>query len=97
MDFRLGPKADEVRREIRTWLAANFSEEDRRRAHEDGGGHDWDLYRKLAAEGWVSAGWPVEMGGGDAIPTRSSRSTGSSARRASPGSACSTTASSGTR
>lgn len=63
MDFRLGEKAEEVRREIRTFLAEHFSEEDRKRAAEDGGGHDWDLYRKLAAEGWVSAGWPVEMGG----------------------------------
>jgi len=63
MDFRLGPQADEVRREIRTFLAENFSEEDRKRAAEDGGGHDWDLYRKLAAGGWVSAGWPKEYGG----------------------------------
>jgi alkylation response protein AidB-like acyl-CoA dehydrogenase len=63
MDFRLGPQADEVRREIRTFLAENFSEEDRKRAAEDGGGHDWDLYRKLAAGGWVSAGWPKEFGG----------------------------------
>jgi hypothetical protein len=68
MDFRLGPKADEVRREIRAFLAENFSEADRRRTLEEGGGHDWDLYRKLAAEGWVSAGWPEEMGGGGRDP-----------------------------
>lgn len=63
MDFRLGPEAEKVRHEIRDFLRREFSEEDRLRMEEDGGGHDWDLYRKLAAEGWVSAGWPKEMGG----------------------------------
>jgi hypothetical protein len=68
MDFRLGEKAEEVKREIRAFLAENFSEADRKAAAEDGGGHDWDLYRKLAANGWVSAGWPKEYGGGDRDP-----------------------------
>jgi len=63
MDFRLGARAEAVRREVRAFLAANFSEADRRKAAADGGGHDWDLYRKLAAEGWVSAAWPAEYGG----------------------------------
>ena len=40
MDFRLGEKAEEVRREIRAFLAENFSEADRKAAAEDGGGHD---------------------------------------------------------
>lgn len=68
MDFRLGPKAEEVQREIRSFLAKNFSEADRKEALADGGGHNWDLYRKLAAEGWVSAGWPEELGGGGRDP-----------------------------
>jgi len=68
MDFRLGPKAAEVRREIRAFLAENFSEEDRKEAARDGGGHNWELYQKLAANGWVSAGWPEEMGGGGRDP-----------------------------
>ena len=68
MDFRLGAKAEEVKREIRAFLAENFSEADRKAAAEDGGGHDWALYRKLAANGWVSAGWPKEYGGGDRDP-----------------------------
>ena len=68
MDFRLGPKAEEVQREIRTFLEKNFSEEDRKASVEDGGGHNWDLYRKLAADGWVSAGWPEELGGGGRDP-----------------------------
>ncbi|MBJ17962.1 MAG: hypothetical protein GY910_12935 [bacterium] len=68
MDFRLGPKAEEVQREIRAFLEKHFSEADRRESIEDGGGHNWDLYRKLAAEGWVSAGWPEELGGGGRDP-----------------------------
>jgi alkylation response protein AidB-like acyl-CoA dehydrogenase len=68
VDFRLGSKAEEVRREIRAFLAEHFREEDRRAARSDGGGHDWALYRKLAAEGWVSAGWPREYGGGERDP-----------------------------
>ena len=68
MDFHLGEKADEVRREIRAFLNTHFTEEERQRAVADGGGHDWDMYRKLAAEGWVSAGWPKEIGGGGRDP-----------------------------
>ena len=68
MDFRLGAGARQVRDEVRAFLAAHFSEEDRRAAAEDGGGHDWELYRKLAAEGWVSAAWPAEYGGGGRDP-----------------------------
>ena len=68
MDFRLGSKAAAVRREIRAFLADNFSEEDRKEAARDGGGHNWELYQKLAANGWVSAGWPEEMGGGGRDP-----------------------------
>lgn len=68
MDFRLGEKAEAVKREIRAFLAEHFSEEDRKAAAEDGGGHDWELYQKLAAKGWVAAGWPKEYGGGDRDP-----------------------------
>jgi alkylation response protein AidB-like acyl-CoA dehydrogenase len=68
MDFRMGEQADEVRREIHAFLSEHFSEEDRKEAAEDGGGHNWDLYRKLASAGWVSAGWPKEYGGGGRDP-----------------------------
>jgi alkylation response protein AidB-like acyl-CoA dehydrogenase len=68
VDFRLGPKAEQVKREIRAFLAEHFRDEDRRAAAVDGGGHDWKLYRKLAAEGWVSAGWPRAYGGGGRDP-----------------------------
>jgi alkylation response protein AidB-like acyl-CoA dehydrogenase len=68
MDFRLGPEAEQVRKEIRDFLKREFSEADRDRERREGGGHDWKLYRKLAAEGWVSAGWPKELGGGGRSP-----------------------------
>jgi hypothetical protein len=63
MDFRLGPRAEAVRQEIRAFLRQHFGGEEHRRSMEDSGGHDWALYRELAARGWVSAGWPEEYGG----------------------------------
>jgi len=68
IDFRLGPKADRVRDEIRAFLRREFTPEDALRERTEGGGHDWPLYRKLAATGWVSAGWPKELGGGGRDP-----------------------------
>ncbi len=68
LDFRLGPKAEGVREEIREFLRREFTAEDAERERREGGGHDWRLYRKLAAYGWVSAGWPKEMGGGGRDP-----------------------------
>jgi alkylation response protein AidB-like acyl-CoA dehydrogenase len=68
MDFRLGPKADQVRKEIQDFLRREFQPEDRERTRLEGGGHDWKLYRKLAEAGWVSAGWPEEIGGGGRDP-----------------------------
>ncbi len=68
LDFRLGPKAEGVGEEIREFLRREFTAEDAVRERREGGGHDWPLYRKLAAYGWVSAGWPKEMGGGGRDP-----------------------------
>ncbi|MBW2424275.1 MAG: acyl-CoA dehydrogenase family protein [Deltaproteobacteria bacterium] len=68
MDFRLGPQAEEVRREIRAFLEREFTEEERERVRREDDGHDWPLYRKLAEAGWVSAGWPDELGGGGRDP-----------------------------
>lgn len=68
MDFRLSDKAEAFRREIRDFLDQEFSEEDRERARRTGDQHDWALYRKLAQRGWVSAGWPEELGGGGRDP-----------------------------
>lgn len=68
LDFRLGAQADRVRDEIRAFLRREFSAEDAERERREGGGHDWPLYRKLAADGWVSAGWPKAIGGGGRSP-----------------------------
>ena len=68
LDFHLGPKAERVREEIREFLRREFTAEEAARERREGGGHDWPLYRKLAAYGWVSAGWPKEMGGGGRDP-----------------------------
>ncbi len=63
MDFRLPASAEAFRSEIRAFLEREFSDEERERARTTGDQHDWPLYRKLAARGWVSAGWPRELGG----------------------------------
>jgi alkylation response protein AidB-like acyl-CoA dehydrogenase len=68
MDFRLGEKAEAVKREIRSFLEREFSEEARNQERIESGGHNWPLYRKLAAEGWVSAAWPEEYGGAGRDP-----------------------------
>lgn len=68
MDFSLGDKAEHVRTEIREFLRREYSEDMRRQERESGDGHNWTLYKKLAADGWVSAGWPKEYGGGGRDP-----------------------------
>ncbi|MDZ7614272.1 MAG: acyl-CoA dehydrogenase family protein [Flavobacteriaceae bacterium] len=67
LDFALA-RANRVRDEIRAFLHREFSAEDAERERREGGGHDWPLYRKLAADGWVSAGWPKAIGGGGRDP-----------------------------
>ena len=68
MDFSLGSKAEKVRTEIRAFLDQEYGPEALARERRTGDGHDWTLYRKLAADGWVSAGWPKEFGGGGRDP-----------------------------
>jgi alkylation response protein AidB-like acyl-CoA dehydrogenase len=68
MDFALGNKAETVREEIRAFLAREYSAEDLAYERANGDGHNWALYKKLAADGWVSAGWPKEFGGGGRDP-----------------------------
>ena len=63
MDFRLGPKSDALRAEVRTFIREHYSAEAREQHHHSGDGHNWELHRKLAERGWISASWPVEVGG----------------------------------
>lgn len=68
MDFKLGEKAEEVRRQIKAFLAREYGPEEREYQRVHGDGHEWALYKKLAAEGWVSAAWPEEYGGAGRDP-----------------------------
>lgn len=63
MDFRLGDKAEEVRRQIQRFIEREYGPKEREYQRVHGDGHEWNLYKKLAAEGWVSASWPKEYGG----------------------------------
>ncbi|MCU1452453.1 MAG: uncharacterized protein JWN46_599 [Acidimicrobiales bacterium] len=63
IDFRLGPEVEAFRAEVRSFLAEHVTDEVIEAAHRTGTIHDWGLHRKMAAQGWLSAGWPVEYGG----------------------------------
>ncbi len=63
MDFSLPPEVDRFRAEVRAFLAEHVTDEVIERAHSTGTIHDRELHRKMAAEGWLSAGWPAEYGG----------------------------------
>ncbi|KUH93204.1 acyl-CoA dehydrogenase family protein [Mycobacterium sp. IS-3022] len=68
MDFSYPPDVEQFRKELRTWLAANLTDEvvaaHRRRAR-DGSAFDvlrgWDA--TVADAGWGAVSWPVEYGG----------------------------------
>jgi alkylation response protein AidB-like acyl-CoA dehydrogenase len=62
-DFRLGADVEAFRAEVRAFLAEHVTDEVIETAHRTGTIHDWDLHRKMAAAGWISAGWPAEFGG----------------------------------
>ncbi|MEO6989355.1 MAG: acyl-CoA dehydrogenase family protein, partial [Aquihabitans sp.] len=62
-DFRLGPDVETFRTEVRAFLAEHVTEEVIETAHSTGTIHDWGLHKEMAAEGWLSAGWPAEYGG----------------------------------
>tara|TARA_B110000444_G_scaffold238608_1_gene252332 strand:- start:548 stop:1711 length:1164 start_codon:yes stop_codon:yes gene_type:complete len=68
MDFRLGAKAEEVRIQIKAFIAREYGTKEREYQRRHGDGHEWALYKKLAAEGWVSAAWPEEYGGAGRDP-----------------------------
>jgi alkylation response protein AidB-like acyl-CoA dehydrogenase len=50
-------------REVRAFVDGHVTDELRGRALTSGTMHDWGLHRALAERGWLSAGWPVEVGG----------------------------------
>ncbi len=68
MDFSLGDRCEELRAEVREFLADHLSQGTIDRVHETGTAHDWPFYRALGARGWIGAAWPKEFGGQDRDP-----------------------------
>ncbi|NLV55415.1 MAG: acyl-CoA dehydrogenase [Acidimicrobiales bacterium] len=63
LEFRLPAPVERFRSEARAFLARHVTDEVIETAHRTGTIHDWGLHRAMAAEGWISAGWPAEWGG----------------------------------
>jgi alkylation response protein AidB-like acyl-CoA dehydrogenase len=58
MEFSVSPEVEAFGKDVRALLAEHFTEEQRAAMHKSGTFHDWDLYRALAARGWIAAGIP---------------------------------------
>ncbi|HEX7134766.1 MAG TPA: acyl-CoA dehydrogenase [Iamia sp.] len=63
LEFRLPDAVESFRADARAFLAEHVTDEVIERAHTTGTIHDWGLHRAMAADGWISAGWPAEWGG----------------------------------
>ena len=68
MDFRLGPKSDAFRAEVREFLDEHLDEETIERAHRTGTMHDKEFHRAIGEQGWLAATWPAEYGGQERDP-----------------------------
>ena len=64
IDLGLSPETVAFRAEVREFVAEHVTADIVDRAHATGTMHDWGLHKALAERGWLSAGWPVEVGGG---------------------------------
>jgi alkylation response protein AidB-like acyl-CoA dehydrogenase len=64
IDFSLGPDTEAFRGDVRAFIAEHLTDEVVERAHATGTMHDWGLHRALVDAGYLSAGWPAEVGGG---------------------------------
>lgn len=62
-EFRLTADEYAFRRQVHEFLADHVTDDMIDRAHRSGTMHDWELHRAMAAAGWISAGWPVDVGG----------------------------------
>src|SRR5690606_37173755 len=63
LEFRLPEAVETFRTEARAILERHVTDEVVARAHTTGPIRDWGLHLSMAAEGWISAGWPEEWGG----------------------------------
>ncbi len=68
VEFELGPDADALAAEVRSFFDANLTPELRAKAHHSFDGHDPGIFRKLAEASLLYPHWPRRMGGRDATP-----------------------------
>jgi alkylation response protein AidB-like acyl-CoA dehydrogenase len=64
MNFDLGPDAEALRSEVRSFLDDHLDHGIHERMEKTGTHHDRDFAEALGARGWIAPGWPVEEGGG---------------------------------
>jgi alkylation response protein AidB-like acyl-CoA dehydrogenase len=64
MNFDLGPEAEALRSEVRSFLDDHLDPGIYERMEKTGTHHDRDFAEALGAQGWIAPGWPVEEGGG---------------------------------
>jgi 3-oxocholest-4-en-26-oyl-CoA dehydrogenase alpha subunit len=63
MDFRLGEKGDQFRKEVTAFLDEVVTPEVLERCHRTGVNHDPEYSKAVKEKGWLALGWPVEHGG----------------------------------
>jgi alkylation response protein AidB-like acyl-CoA dehydrogenase len=64
MNFDLGPDAEALRSEVRSFLDDHLDPGIHERMEKTGTHHDRDFAQALGTRGWIAPGWPVEEGGG---------------------------------
>jgi alkylation response protein AidB-like acyl-CoA dehydrogenase len=64
MNFALGPEAEALRSEVRSFLDTHLDPGIHERMEKTGTHHDRNFAEALGARGWIAPGWPVEEGGG---------------------------------
>ena len=68
MDFRLGPDADALRADVRSFLEEALSPARDEEHYRTGVSHDPAFTQELIDRGWFAAAWPKEMGGAGRDP-----------------------------
>ena len=63
MDFTLGEKSDQFRKEARAFLAEVVTPELLDECYRTGVNHDIGFAKAMRDKGWLAPGWPVEFGG----------------------------------
>jgi hypothetical protein len=75
VDFRLTSRDEELRHEVRSWLAEQYPDGFGRAGRATTDLHDdvdWafarDFAKRLAAKSWLAPGWPIQYGGAGMTP-----------------------------